>query len=41
MHEHEQYEELEITLRLCVQISKHVAKVYFLSWDFLNYSYKF
>ena len=23
---------------LCVQFSEHVAKIYFLSWNFFNYS---
>ena len=35
----EQQEELnEITLSLCVQFSEHVAKIYFLLWNFLNCS---
>ena len=34
----EQHEEFQITLSLCVHFSEHVAKIYFLSWNFLNYS---
>ena len=34
----EHHEEFQITLTLCVQFSEHVAKIYFLSWNFLNYS---
>ena len=34
----EQHEEFQITLSLCVQFSEHAAKIYFLSWNFLNYS---
>ena len=34
----EQHEAFQITLSLCVQFSEHVAKIYFLSWNFLNYS---
>ena len=34
----EQHEEFQITLSLCVQFSEHVTKIYFLAWNFLNYS---
>ena len=34
----EQHEKLEITLSLYVQFSEHVVKIYFLSWNFFNYS---
>ena len=34
----EQHEEFQIMLSWCVQFPEHVAKINFLSWNFLNYS---
>ena len=32
----EQHKEFQTTLSWCVQFSEHVAKIYFLPWNFLN-----
>ena len=34
----EQHEEFQNILSLRVQLSEHVANIYFLSWNFWNYS---